>query len=228
MRRIVCLLTVMLLCMALVLPGAAFADSFVPSVTYKDGPIIVEGDLSGEDVEDCLVVTSILAAENKTTDIRQESRDLLLEVYAKLSDGSMQLPLEGSYVIRELVDISYKQSACVEPGHIHEAELAKPDVDITVTLDLGIGKNVDVKVLHYHDGQWQSVKSVVNNGDGTLTCVFEHFCPVAFCVEESVVDDGPAQTGDTAGRQLGLWMGAMVLSAAAAAVLVMSRRKFAA
>ncbi len=228
MRRIICLLTVMLLCAAAVLPGAAFADGFVPSVSYKDGPIIVEGILSEENVEDCLVVTSILAAENKTTDIPQEDRDLLLDIYAKLSDGSMKLPLEGDYVIRELVDIGFKQSACIDPSHVHADELAKPEVNITVTLDLGIGKDVDVQVLHYHDGAWQSVKSVVNNGDGTLTCVFEHFCPVAFCVEESVVDNGPAQTGDVAGRQLSLWMSVMVLSAAAAAALVVGRRKFAA
>ena len=191
MRRNICLLVVMLLCMTMILPGVAFADTFVPSVTYKDGPIIVEGELSGEQVEDCLVVTSILAAENKTTDITQEARDLLLDVYAKLSDGSMELPLEGKYVIRELVDIGYSTTVCIEPGHTHAEELSKPDVDITVTLDLGIGKDVDLKVLHYHEGAWQSVKSVVNNGDGTVTCVFEHFCPVAFCVEESAVDNGP-------------------------------------
>lgn len=226
MRRIVCLMTVMLLCVTLILPGVASADTFVPSVTYKDGPTIESAELESETVTDCVVVTSILAAENKTTDIYQESRDLLLDVYAKLSDGSMKLPLEGNYVIRELVDVSYKVSTCIEPGHTHSEQLAVEGVTIAVKFDLGIGKDTDLEVLHYHDGAWQSVESATNNGDGTVTCVFEHFCPVAFCVEETVTDT-PAQTGDPAGQRLGLWLGAMVISAAAIVALVIGRRKYA-
>lgn len=227
MRRIVCLLTVVLLCVTFVLPGVALADTFVPSVTYKDGPTIESAEMESEDVTDCVVVTSILAAENKTTDIHQEDRDLLLDVYAKLSDGSMKLPLDGNYVIRELVDLSHKQTACIDAGHTHEEQLAAEGVTIAVKFDLGIGKDTNVEVLQYHEGEWKSVESVTNNGDGTVTCVFEHFCPVAFCVEETVTDT-PAQTGDAAGQRLGLWLGAMVVSAAAVVALVVSRRKLAA
>lgn len=222
MRRMICLLTALLLCATLILPGAAFADTFVPSVTYKDGPIIVSAEQEEDDVEPCVVVTSILAAENKTTDIRQENRDLLLEVYGKISDGSMTLPLDGDYVIRELVDVSYSVAACIEPGHTHEEDLAKEGVTIEVRFDLGIGKDTKMEVLHYHEGAWESVESVTNNGDGTVTCVFEHFCPVAFCVEEAEVDI-PAQTGDESG--LWIWIGVMVVSAAAVVVLILSRRK---
>lgn len=225
MRRMICLLTALLLCATLILPGVASADTFVPSVTYKDGPIIVSAEQEAEDVEPCVVVTSILAAESKTTDIRQENRDLLLEVYEKLNDGSMTLPLDGNYVIRELVDVSYSVGACIEPGHTHEEDLAKEGVTIEVRFNLGIGKDTKMEVLHYHDGAWQSVKSVTNNGDGTVTCVFEHFCPVAFCVEETVVDT-PAQTGDAAGQRLGLWLSTMVVSAVAVAVMILGRRKY--
>ena len=44
MRRIVCLLTVLLLCVGLAMPVFAAEDDFVPSITYKPEPDIVPVD----------------------------------------------------------------------------------------------------------------------------------------------------------------------------------------
>lgn len=227
MRRIVCLLTVLLLCAALACPAFAAEDAFVPSISYKDGPEIEDAELETEDVASCLVITSVRAAQEKTTDIYQEDRDLLLEVYAKLDDGTMKLPLEGSYVIRELVDLSFQKTPCVESDHTHKEDLTKEGVTITVDFDLGVTKDTKVEVLSYHDGEWSPIESVTVNDDGTVTCVFEHFCPVAFCVE-AVENPDVAPTGDTAGRIMGLWAALMAVSAAAVAVLTVRGRKIAA
>lgn len=223
MRKVLCLLVMALLCVACVAPAMAAEGEFVPSISYKDSPDLDEGILNDDNITDCLVISSIMDAREKTTDITQEARDLLLDVYRQLSDGSMTLPLENDYVIRELVDVSFKQKNCIEPDHLHEDELEKPGVTIEVTFDLDVDKDTKVTVMHYHDGEWIPVISSVNNGDGTITCVFEHFCPVVFCVDK---DREPSQTGDTMGRSLVLWIVLMIASMVAVCTLLLQRRKF--
>ena len=75
------------------------------------------------------------------------------------------------------------------------------------------------------NGQWAPVKSVKNNGDGTVTCVFEDICPVAFCVEPHA-DANPPKTGDAAGGYMLNWLILLVASAAVVVVLIVNRRKF--
>ena len=221
MRKILSFMMAVLLCLGMVTPALAAKDSFVPSIGYKDGPEIVDAEMNEEDMVDCLVVTSIEEAEEKTTDIYQEDRDLLLEVYEELTDGSMQLPLENDeYVIRELVDVSFT-TECDE-AHDHKEELAEEGTTIEITFDLGVDPDEEVIVMAYIDGQWVPVECE-NNGDGTVTCVFEDICPVVFCVKNTTP---PAQTGDEAGRQLILWIVLMAVSFAAIVILVVGRRKF--
>lgn len=228
MRRMVCLLIAVLVCCSMVLPAFA-ADGFVPSISYKNGPdaedaFLQEDAGEKENVGTCIIVSSIKDAKEKTTDIYQESRDLLLEVYEKLKDGSMKLPLDNEkYVIRELVDVSFRKTTCVEANHTHEEDLEKEEVTATIRFDLGISKYTDIVVLSYRDGEWKEIKSVKNNGDGTVTCVFDHFCPVAFCVEASAVGESP-KTGDQVGAMT-LWIVLLIVSAAAVIVLVVMRKK---
>lgn len=225
MRKLICLLTALLVCVSLACPASAAGDTFVHSISYKDGPEIEDAEMNGEDVEGCLVVSSITDAKNKSTDIYQEDRDLLLEVYDKLDDGSMKLPLENDeYVIRELVDVSFEKSGCVEPAHGHQEWLAQEGNTVTIKFDLGVAKATDVVVMVYVNGEWTPVESVENNGDGTVTCVFEDICPVAFCVEADSVDSAP-QTGDAMNQNLILWIVLMAVSLVAIVILVVSRRK---
>ena len=225
MKKLIVFVMAVVLCMSMVLPVCAAEQEFVPSITYKDGLIAIKATMDGEDVGDCIVVTSIKEAKEKCTDIHQDSRDELLDVYAKLSDGSMKLPLEGEYVILELVDISFAQSACVEnPEHEHDAWLKEEGN--TVTVDLGyLSKSLDLVVLSYDDGQWSKIKNVTNNGDGTYSCEFEHFCPVAFCVEADTLEEAPT-TGDS--TNVFLWLGLMMAAGAALVVVLMANRRRAA
>jgi hypothetical protein len=204
-----------------------YPPEFVPSITYKDGPVIDMAEMDGEGVEDCVVVTTIKQAEEKSTDISQEDRDLLLEVYEKLEEGSMTLPLEKEgYVVRELVDVSFEYEDCrqiEEHGHKDE-NLKKEGVTLTVTFDLGIGTFEDLIVMAYVDGEWTPIKSVENNGDGTVTCVFEDICPVAFIVKEGTNNGNPT-TGDAMGSQMALFVGMMVLSAAGIVMLTAAKAR---
>lgn len=221
MKRMICFVTVMMICMSLVIPAFAAEDSFVPSIGYKDGPDII--DVEDFDIEH-LVITSLKEAEEKTTDIYQEDRDLLQSVYEDLMDGDMELPREDEdayYVIRDLVDVSFT-TECRESDDGHQEKLAEEGVTITITFDLGVAADEDVVVMTYIDGKWEPIVSVENNGDGTVTCVFEDICPVVFCVRERT---GGSETGDPAGQNLILWIVLMAASTCAIAVLVYNRRK---
>ena len=104
-----------------------------------------------------------------------------------------------------------------------EAALNKSDVSITITFETGVAASVELYVFQYKGGQWKAVNAT-NNGDGTVTCVFDDFCPVAFAVDNS--QDGPPQTGDAVGRVLWLWLVILVVSLGSLTVLVLNRRKF--
>lgn len=235
MKKIVALLLVLVLSISLV--GTAFAAEleFAPSIMYKDGPayddayIVDEGtgDLDGMGVGDCIVITTVAQARDKSTDITQEERDTLIEVYEALSDGSMTLPLEGDYVIRDLVDISFEHEDCrmIEAHGQKDKELAKRRIMLNIDLDLEIGSKVEVIVLTYVNGHWIEIEEVANNGDGTVSCLFEDICPVAFVVSGDVYDPIP-MGGDAMAKQLGLWIGVMAVAAIAlVAIVVVSHKK---
>lgn len=223
MRRIMCLMAVLLILAMLASPALAATGTFVPSISYKDGTEIIEAKQDGKDVTGCVVVTSLKEAKEKTTDIYQEERDLLWNVYEQMKNGSMKLPLEEEYVVRELVDVSFMKSACVEVPHNHKQWLSQQDTTIEIKFDLGVKKDLELEVLTYLNGQWVKAKGVENNGDGTVTCVFEDICPVAFCVK---VQTQPPQTGDVAGTNLVLWMVLLIASFCTIIVMLLGRRKF--
>lgn len=226
MKKMICMVIGLLLCVSMALSVAAAENGFVPSITYKDGPEIEKVTLGEEKVDGCVVVTSIVQAKEKTTDITQEERDLLLELYEVLSDGTMSLPLEKGYVIRELVDVSFEHEGCCnrEDHHDKDAELKKEGVTLSVDFALGVSKDAQIIAMVYIDDEWIPIENVENNGDGTVTCEFEDIGPVAFIVNESADVDAP-WTGDEAGRKLGLWIGVMAVCAVGVVALIVVMNK---
>jgi hypothetical protein len=211
------------ICLTLISPALAAEDTFVPSISYKDGPDIIDAEMDEEDVKDCLVVTTLKAATEKTTDVYQATRDLLLNIYEDLKNDNMKLPIEGGYIVRELVDVSWKKTNCVENiTHDHDKELEKEGVVVNIVLDMRLSADYDIAVFAYRNGQWGPIEKAEINSDGSVTCVFEHFCPVAFCVRERT---GGSDTGDPAGRNLIVWIALMAVSAATILFLIIKRRK---
>ena len=162
MKKGIVVVALLAICVSLVCPAFAAEDTFVPSIGYKDGPEIIDAELETEDVEACLVVTSLKGAAEKTTDISQAARDQLLQVYEKLNSGEVKLPGADGYVIRELVDVSWKQIGCVEEKHTHEDDLEKEGVVVDIDLEMGIDANTDILVYAYRDGQWALIESAKN------------------------------------------------------------------
>ena len=226
MRRIACLLLALILCLGMAM--AVSADEFVPSIGYKEEPkipvppVIIDEDGKKELDGPCLVITPVSEALKVKEEDRTDYEQLLVDVYKQLVDGSMTIPFndDKERVIRDLIDAPL---VCGD-YHDHVEQLKKPGVLIEITFDIGIGKNTGVDVMVYLDGKWVPADKVVNNGDGTVTCQFEDICPIAFLVE---VGSGnpPAQTGDTAGTTLILWIALMAASLAALIVLLVVRKK---
>lgn len=174
----------------------------------------------------CLVITSVAEAEVSKA-IPQKAKEVLLEIYQELSSGRMKLPyekLEGysgeTMVIRELLDASW---LCVtdQYDHNHEAQIAPKGVVFEITLDLGIKPEDQVNVMTYQDGEWEPIVDVVNNGDGTMLCVFEQLGPIAI----SVAQPGTAVPQQSA--SILPWVLVMVgaLTAAIVLIVVYGKRK---
>ena len=77
---------------------------------------------------------------------------------------------------------------------------------------------------HHVYGEWVAVEDVKTNNDGSVTCVFEDLCPVAFAVKETA--ETSPYTGDAVGRNMGLWIAVMVVSLVGmVAVVTLGRKK---
>lgn len=234
MKRMICIITALVICLAMACPAFAAEGDFVPSISYKDSPDIVPGkDPNGNDVigvvkdadgniidyvyPACLLITPVSKAES-STQIPQDAKDILLDVYEALSTGMMNLPYDkynadlnpNEMVIRDLFDASW---LCTD----HPVMVAPEGVTVTVTFDLGVDADETVYCMTYMNNAWDPIVSVTNNGDGTVTCVFEDFCPVAFAVRSKLP---PSQTGDVMGQTMYIWVIIMVASAAAVVTLI--------
>lgn len=181
MKKILALAAVVLLCAAVVLPAGADVTA-APSPELKLE--VKKAALNELALDDCIVITTVQEAEEKSTDISQEERDTLLAVYNALVEGTESLPIEGEYTVREIVDVSFKLNGCrnQESHGNKEALLAQEDVVLTLDLDVGIEPEAKICVMTYIDGVWKEIVSAENNGDGTITCEFAALCPVAFAV----------------------------------------------
>lgn len=211
------------ICLSLICPAFAAEDDFVPSISYKDGPEVNDAEMDEEKTDGCIVITSLKGAEEKTTDISQEKRDHLLDVYDKLVAGEMTSPSPENYIVRELVDISWAQLDCIEQDHPHEDELKQEGVVVKVSFDLGVKAEDELLVFALHNGQWDPVEVLEVDANGDATCLFKHFCPVAFCVKDGRITD---PTGDIAAGSLMLWAVLLAVSAAAVVVMSFNRHRF--
>ena len=190
MKKIITILLALIL--SLTAAFGASATEFVPSISYKDGPEIIEATLKGEEVSTCLIVTTIKQASEKSTDITEEERAKLLEVYSKLESGEMKLPLKNKYTVLELLDLSFMYEGCREnPDHKGKETAMQGGAALSVNFDLNVNANDNLKVLVCVNDEWKPVESVKINEDSTVTVSFTEICPVAFVIEEAA--DTPVQ-----------------------------------
>ena len=262
MKRILAFVLALALCMGL--SAAASASTFTPSAENKGVPNYVPlidentgriaagllvGDNVGEDAEfvytECLILTAVKDVDDAT--ISEEAKTALEQVYTALKSGEMEFPfemLDSEYadhlVIRDLFDVSV---VCTCGDDRHHKELEKEGVSLELKFDIGIAPGAKVYVTVYKGGRWQEIEQVINNGDGTITCIFEHLCPVAIVVEEADSQGGTItgtntntgnagsnspwnpKTGDFSDQNLMLWAAVMFASAGALVLLAFGKHK---
>lgn len=200
MKRMMCLLTVLVLCMSLAAPVFATENGFVPSITYKENPEIVpvmgqagqeyigvvrdeNGEILDNVVHGCLDITPIAHVWDAEEEVPEDVEKLLTFVYEELNEGEMEIPYEkfeadldsANMVIRDLFDARW---ICEE----HREMVEKPGNTFEITFDLGVVADAQIYVMTYDEEtkEWEPIVKTVNNGDGTVTCTFEHLCAIAF------------------------------------------------
>lgn len=212
MKRFFAIITVVMMCISLAVPALA-AQEFMPSVTNKPAPEIVpvtdgdgnphlgiirdkEGKVIGYVDEECLIITPVSEVDT-STEIPEASKTVLKDVYGKLTSGEMTIPYEkhsskldsSKMVIRDLFDATLVCEEC--------PDLLEPEgVTLELIFDLNVEPGVNVYAMTYKNNEWNPIVKTVNNGDGTVTCVFEKLCPVEFSIDTANTPN--ISTGDSA------------------------------
>ena len=218
-KKLISLVLALMICMSVTC--TAFAAAYTASVENKGAPAVVEiqdaegnsavAALTGDLPEglalvtgDFLVVTALADAQTSAA-IPDTSEQALLEVYNGLEDGSIQVPFEeldpenaDNLVIRDLFDVSWTDV----DGNSFEELLNEEGVSLQMTFAMDLEAGAKVYVMVYKNDTWNQIEQVTNNGDGTITCVFGHLCPVAVIVEADetmdVVNQSAEQSPETA------------------------------
>jgi hypothetical protein len=177
---------------------------------------------------DALRITPIAHVWDEDKEVPAEVEALLTSVYDDLNSGKMKLPYKQftgvkldrkKMVLRDLYDVRWLDESM--------AELVSPDgMVMELTFDLGVSPETKIYAMRYDTAadRWAPVVSSVNNGDGTVTCVFEQQGVIAFTMPQVTTEtsaDAPAVSESGA-----VWLVLMGLATAAVvAVLVIKSKK---
>ena len=243
MKKIICLLTVLVLCMSLVVPAFAAENEFVPSITYKPNPEIVP--VEGEDGEEqigvirdeegniidyvghgCLMITPIAYVWDEEIEVAPDVERLLTFLYEELSTNKMEIPYEkheanldpANMVIRDLFDARW---VCEE----HRKMIEDEGITFEITFDLGVVADAEIFVMTYDEAanEWSPIVKTVNNGDGTVTCTFEHLCGIEFSMPVAA-SSVPTETVQPAANMLP-WYILLILAIVAFVIILIAKKK---
>ena len=241
MKKIVCLLTVLLLCMSLVVPVFATETGFVPSITYKPNPEIVpvpdapedaigvvrdpDGNIISYVPHGCLKITPIADVWNVEIEVPEVIEELLLYVYDELNNGDMKIPYDkhnaglnaANMVIRDLFDARW---TCEE----HRAMIEQEGYTFELTFKLGVVADAQIFVMTFDEEteEWDPIVKTVNNGDGTVTCTFEHLCAIEFSMPLNAVT---VPSEEVQSPNLLPWIISLVVAVIAFVVILATKKK---
>ena len=148
-----------------------------------------------------LVITAVsqVQADDSSLVISEEAAKILKEAYEQLNDEDFRLAEKIPEQIEQLKDMGLDEenvNAAVVTALFDvtvlteelETYLAEEGhtVDLTFKADVPAGHTVVVMV--YKESKWQLIENVAVNGDGTITCTFAHFCPVAILTVPMAVE----------------------------------------
>lgn len=225
MKKIISLVLAVIMVFAMgVNAFAEFVGSVGPVSGVVSARIIDENGNTIEELyveEHCLVVTHITEIDEAHPDVSEEVKHLV-EVYNKLVNGEMEIPYaqygyDTNMIMVDLYDATF---ICDN----HPAEIAPIGIRVELVLEANVAAGQKVCVMSYKDGKWAPIVSAVNNNDGTVTCVFEDFCPISISVGNGT-GDSVTVGGNEANPNTGapVMLGAVV--AVSAAAVFASKRK---
>lgn len=215
MKKLVTFVLTMMLFASMSLSVFATSGSFVPSITQKAAPAIVATEEVTEDgqkiigtvviagtneevhkaVEGTLLVTAITEVDD-ADHLTEEKIEELQTIFEEFSNGTQKLSETSEafvnhvkevlgedksaddLVIKDLFDVTITSEEL-------ENHLAQEDTRINLTFDAGLEKDQFVAVMLFKNNEWLMAENATNNGDGTVTATFDHFCPVMIIVEEA-------------------------------------------
>lgn len=242
MRKIFCLFIALVMCLSIAAPVFAADNGFVPSITYKPEPEIItvkddkgedavgvirngDGDVVGYVGHGCFRITPIAHVWDEEIEVPDYIEDLLIYVYEGLNDGSLKIDYDkfnanlnaGDMVIRDLFDIRWYCDEC-------KALLGLEGNTLDIIFDLGVVSEAEIFVATFDETSksWSPIVKTVNNGDGTVTCTFEHFCAVSFSMP---VAGSNAPVDDAQGTNLWLWILLLIAAVVVFVVVVIVKNK---
>lgn len=250
MKRIFTLVIAIVLMLTLTL--SATAAEFVESVTNKGAPqLVVIDQLNGKDVVgfitdadgnqlsaefiECLIITSVAEAETDP-DIPEDAKKLLLDLYKQMTADDAKLS-ELCPALDELVKEQLGEDASADDLVVKDffditdicdeiaTFLPQHGATLDLTFEVGIGANEYIVAMVYVDGEWVPAVSTTNNGDGTVTVVFDKICPVAFLVPGSGSNFSTVSPTTSDMSDAILWSFVMLCSLVTIVALVIYRRK---
>lgn len=120
-------------------------------------------------------------------------------------------------VIRDLFEAHFICEEC-------ESRVAHEGVTFEMTFDLGVMPGIDVVVMTYDEeaDDWDPIVKTVNNGDGTVTCTFEHLCAIVFSLPRAALY---APTEEVARPSILPWVIVLVVAVIAFVVLLAAKKK---
>lgn len=247
MKKLISMMVVLVMCFGIVTTVTAAENEFVPSITYKPEPeIIPVFDEDGEEyigvIRDadgnildyvghgCILITPVAHVWDEDVEVPADVERLLRFVYEELTHGDMEIPYEKheadldpeNMVIHDLFDARW---TCEE----HRAMIEQPGVTLEITFDLKIDADVLLFVTTYDEeaDEWEPIVRNVNNGDGTVTCEFEHLCAIEFSseIEPSGQVAPQEQPKEEEASLLWLWILLLVLAVVAVIVVLVVYNK---
>ena len=229
MRKVLSILTVLLICLSLAVPAFATDAVYVPSITAKPAP---ELDLSTQEgtgepmiqVKDenkevvhvspveSLVITPVAdVMADEGVRISEEASETLKEAFETLDTKGAEVFEEVPELVQMVQEADIKVEDLVVMD-LFDVSILNEELEeyvnvegnsIELTFAMNIPADQVVYVMVFKENKWQLAQSAVNNGDGTVTCVFEHFCPVAILtapivtVEETEAAEEAAPEAET-------------------------------
>lgn len=242
MRKLICMLIALVMCLSIATPAFAAENGFVPSITYKPNPEVVPvedengdeyiGVIRDEDGEiidyvahGCLLIAPIAHVWDEEIEVPADVERLLTFVYEELTSHNMEIPYEkheaeldpANMVIRDLFDARW---SCEE----HREMIEKDGVTFEITFDLGVVADAQIFVMTYDEeaNEWSPIVKTVNNGDGTVTCTFEHLCAIEFSMPIAAATV-PAEEAPSANAMP--WVVILILAVVAVVAIVISKNK---